>query len=335
MAQETKNLFETSSFLNSVINCADYVIIATDYSGIIRQFNSKAERLLNFQKAEVTGKVSIEKFFLDGELLTYKLELERELLTELNNNFSVLTKKTEMGISEEKIWNLQSKEKDIIPLKISITILKDEDQNFIGFLFIAKDVREELDAQKELNKLRKFHEIVIDNADIWINTLDRKGNVSIWNRAAERISGYSRKEIIGNPEVWELLYPIKKYRDEVFSKALSILNENQIVTGFETKIKRKDGEYRIISWNSRILVDDNGNHYGSIAIGNDITRLKRAEFDQDEFKKKLEEKNKDLENVVYVTSHDLRSPLVNIQGFIKEIETSLDEIKEIIFYFLL
>jgi len=64
-----------------------------------------------------------------------------------------------------------------------------------------------------------------------------------------------------------------------------------------------------------------------VAIYDDITERKRLEFAQQRLNTMLTSKNKELEQIIYVTSHDLRSPLVNIQGFSKELEYSIKEIE--------
>lgn len=58
-------------------------------------------------------------------------------------------------------------------------------------------------------------------------------------------------------------------------------------------------------------------------IASDITELMH-------YNDVLLEKNKELENYVYVTSHDLRSPLVNIQGFSTRLRKHTDKIGELI-----
>lgn len=58
-------------------------------------------------------------------------------------------------------------------------------------------------------------------------------------------------------------------------------------------------------------------------VTTDITRQKRTERAMEVARKQLEAKNKELEQLVFVASHDLRSPLVNVDGFSRELEYSV------------
>ena len=77
---------------------------------------------------------------------------------------------------------------------------------------LREDITERKRMEDELRRLSQFRESVIDNAHVWIDVLDEKANVVVWNKAAEAISGYSREEVIGRDKIWEWLYPDEKYR---------------------------------------------------------------------------------------------------------------------------
>lgn len=61
-----------------------------------------------------------------------------------------------------------------------------------------------------------------------------------------------------------------------------------------------------------------------------ITERMRGEEERKRLLNELADKNTELEQIVYVTSHDLRSPLINIQGFSKELEMAFKEIDAVI-----
>lgn len=60
----------------------------------------------------------------------------------------------------------------------------------------------------------------------------------------------------------------------------------------------------------------------------DITERKKAERERENLLRMIEAKNKELQSILYVTSHDLKSPLVNITGFTEELRSHCDELIE-------
>ena len=138
---------------------------------------------------------------------------------------------------------------------------------------------------EELEELNRFREAVIEDYNVWFNVTDEKGNILLWNKGAEKISGYNAEEVEGDDKAWELLYPDEEYRNFVMKKFSQIIDDKEI-ENIETKIERKDGEKRIISWSSRVWRDEEGNITGTIAIGRDVT-------EQKEFQRELRnEKNR-------------------------------------------
>jgi PAS domain S-box-containing protein len=158
----------------------------------------------------------------------------------------------------------------------------------VGTTAMFRDITERKAAEEELRKLSQFRETIIDNANVWLDVLDEKANVVIWNKAAEAISSYSREEVVGHGKIWEWLYPDEEYRKQL-TNSVAEVRRGRVDEDFETTIRRKDGQIRIISWNERNLLDEHGKPVGSIAIGRDVTERKRMEEELRRYSTRLEQ----------------------------------------------
>ena len=172
---------------------------------------------------------------------------------------------------------LKRKDGEEVTVLDNAHLVHDEHANPVYYEGTLTDITARKRMEDELRRLSQFRESVVDNAHVWIDVLDEKANVVVWNRAAEAISGYSREEVIGHDKIWEWLYPDEKYRTYLTRLVADVVQHGRVEEDFETTIRRKDGQIRTISWNERSLVDELGKTIGSIAIGRDITQRKRAE----------------------------------------------------------
>ncbi|MBO0696973.1 MAG: PAS domain S-box protein [Zavarzinella sp.] len=188
---------------------------------------------------------------------------------------------------------------------------------------------------------------ILDIAEDGILTVNLRREIVLFNRGAAKIFGYAPEEILGRP-LEDLLPPA--YRPahpaqvESFARGpvvSRIMGERRVVAG-----RRKDGtEFPAEVTISKL---ESGGEPLLTAIVRDGTARKKYEdalvkLNQDleervrartaelaERNLQLAQKNEENEMFVYSVSHDLRSPLVNLEGFSDELRTSLRDLAQLL-----
>ncbi|MGZ2368388.1 cache domain-containing protein [Ancylomarina sp. YFZ004] len=165
-------------------------------------------------------------------------------------------------------------------------------------------------SRKALKAERDYSMELINTTPNIICGLNHEGITTFINPAGEKVTGYSKEEIIGK-NWWKLLYPGKAYKqvERLYEK----FPEGKVI---EMKLLRKNGEKRDIVWNSFTKRDNNNNILEIIGFGNDITKSKQIEKELIESKEKAEESDRLKSAFLANMSHEIRTPMNGILGFI-------------------
>lgn len=142
---------------------------------------------------------------------------------------------------------------------------------------LRAEVTERKRAEEEIRALSTFRESVIENTTMLLTVTDLDGNVTVWNRAAEEISGYGRDDVVGGDRVWNLLVPEDENGQHMISTILAELKTEGHVESFETRIRARNGDEKILQWGARILEDAAGQPIGAVHIAQDVTIRRRME----------------------------------------------------------
>jgi PAS domain S-box-containing protein len=162
------------------------------------------------------------------------------------------------------------------------------------------------------SNLESFLASIVESSDDAIVSKTLDGIVTSWNRAAERIFGYTAAEMIGRP-ISVLAVP-ERYED--MRRILETIRRGERIDHYETVRRRKDGRIIHIELTVSPIRDVQGNLVGASKIARDITARKQIEQERaallEEVRKAVEQRDEFLA----MLAHELRNPLAPLRNSI-------------------
>lgn len=151
--------------------------------------------------------------------------------------------------------------------------------DYYGRIWYYRDITEYKQAEAELRASKQRLALLIEQTPLAIIEWNTNFEIQTWNRAAERIFGYTTEEMLGKH--FDIVIPenIKKQVNEIITALLTqrggSFSVNENIT--------KDGRTMVCEWYNNSLVAPNGQVLGVASMVLDITERKRAEEEQQKF----------------------------------------------------
>ncbi len=217
-SERLRSLYENTPAMLHSIN---------DNGEIVSVSNMWLEKL-GYARDEVLGRRSVDFF----------TEESRRRAVEVN-----IPRFFETGSAYDLPYQMVTKDGRILDVLMSGMSEYDEDGVFVRSMAVTEDVTERRKAEKALVESERRFRTLVENLPIMINAGTIDGIFSYWNKTCEEITGYSREEIVGNPEALALLYPDTADRERLIRKVKESggLNKDQ-----EWILTAKDGSLHTI-----------------------------------------------------------------------------------------
>jgi PAS domain S-box-containing protein len=283
------------------------IVISTDKK--IRKVNKEFSRLWGYSPEEVLD-TNVFKIFPEAEHPKHLSEMELAVSTKKSRNFETVAL-TKSGRE--------------IPLSIRGSAIFNKKGEMEGFIGSFRDITERKRIEEALGTSEEKYRLLFSTERDAVIIVDSETQRIIdANDSAMRLYGYSHQEMLqltgpdlsAEPEMSE--EAIRKMAEETEKKIHYHLRNHKKKDGTTFNVEISSGVFML---KGRKLIS---------AVIRDITERRKAEAEREALLADLELKTKELEQIIYVTSHDLRTPLVNIQGFSKEMNYALDELETVI-----
>jgi PAS domain S-box-containing protein len=243
-------------------------MIALDHEGVIRSINPAAEKMFGYSEQEMVG-YKLTKFVpkVYGDNPDAKpLACAWEQIAKRTGSTILALGRTRKLVS--------------FPVEMSLSQMQVDDKKL--FVAMVRDVTERRRFEKEIAAEKESLAVTLRSIGDGVITTDVHGRIIILNNEAERLTGWTSQEAIGQPlkTVFNVAVdlaaqariPRSAYRNEVQSILLG-LAENATLTS-------RDGTERIVEQSASPIRDNKNEVAGVVLVFRDITQRQRDEAER-------------------------------------------------------
>ena len=282
-------------FADVIIDSLPGLFYVFDSQVRLVRWNKNLELVSGYTAAEIAGMTAIDFFTEEGAEICR--EATRIVFEEGENTMDN---------------DLRTKDGELIPHRFSgARRVIDGEPYLVG---MAIDVSERKQAEEALQrneaKLTEAQELAHFGSWEWDL---RTGGVE-WSDEVYRIFGLDPEKF--TPQIDSILALSPPEEQNRGQELIAQLMEGREVPSFEQRFYRPDGSQGTYISTCAGRYDDNGDLIRVVGVAHDITERKQAEAERETLIQQLETQNAELERFTYTVSHDLKSPLITIKGFL-------------------
>lgn len=160
----------------------------------------------------------------------------------------------------------------------------DKNENVVSIIGVGRDITKEIKIQEELNEsYKKFRHLMDSLTNISVQGYHPDGKVFYWNKASEKLYGYSAEDAIGK-SLYDLIIPLD-IRPEVEKAVVQMFNSGKSIPAEELFLKHKEG-YLIPVYSNHTILSFSDNRKELYCIDIDLRERKKYESElkrQNEF----------------------------------------------------
>jgi PAS domain S-box-containing protein len=257
--QAGEELRQSEARLRSLFEHADDLIVACRLDGTITNVNRAIEQTLGWSRDELIGH-SIARIVTPASVEHGQERVRRALA----------------GEKLPKIFELEAVRRDgiLVPAEGWAHFIRDAAGRPIEHLGVFRDITERRHTEEAIRESEERYRSLFDNANDSILTFTLDGVVTSVNRAYERLTGWTRDELIGLN--WGVLIaPVD--RERMADRTRRALAGEKLSSLFEVRTLCKDGRDVPLEGRTRMQRDREGRPMAFQGIYRDITERKRAE----------------------------------------------------------